>query len=388
MSEHQHLHFLACDRLLTDGELAFMRKQSGHADISRRAFVVEYDWGDFNGDAQAMLRRGYDVHLHYANFGIRRILIRLPAPPADPKTFDAYADLESIAWIPDQKKNRRGPGLFEIDLPDADAGTWDWLDDPEGIAAALPAVREGLLRGDLRPLYLGWLAAQGWHEAPPLPPVPAGMDPLPPELDALAEFYEIPPELIEAAAAQGPGAPPPGPDTVRARATAFADQLTPHQQRAIVTDLLTDDPTAVAARLRQRLRESTPTNAWPCTPDPRTRAELEQAARAVAARQTAIRQAAAEVKAREAERLAEKERLRRAGVTRKNPDAALRRIEKSIGTRSVKAYQRNINDLIAFRKALGPAAAPLITALAQRLNARDRRPVGLLKQMRDRGWVA
>ena len=55
-----------------------MRQQSSRAEITPWSFDNEYQYGDFRGDARNMLRRGYDIHLHYANFGIRKLLIQLP----------------------------------------------------------------------------------------------------------------------------------------------------------------------------------------------------------------------------------------------------------------------------------------------------------------------
>lgn len=88
MSEHQYVHFIAIDRPLKDKELAYMRQQSTRAEITPWEFTNEYHYGDFHGNAKEMLRRGYDMHVHYANFGIRRLLIRLPGGlPCDRKTF-------------------------------------------------------------------------------------------------------------------------------------------------------------------------------------------------------------------------------------------------------------------------------------------------------------
>ena len=78
MSEYQYIAFRAVDRPLTDKETAFAETQSSRAEISRWSFENEYHDGDFRGDPDKLLRGGYDVHLHYANFGIRRVLLRLP----------------------------------------------------------------------------------------------------------------------------------------------------------------------------------------------------------------------------------------------------------------------------------------------------------------------
>ena len=78
MSEFQYIGFRAIDGPVTEKNLAFMRRQSSRAEITPWSFDNEYHYGDFHGDAAAMLRRGYDFYLHYANFGTRTLMIRLP----------------------------------------------------------------------------------------------------------------------------------------------------------------------------------------------------------------------------------------------------------------------------------------------------------------------
>ena len=78
MSENQYIEFRAVDRPLTDSELKFAEKQSTRAQISRWSFQNEYHYGGFRGDVNGLLRRGYDVFLLYANFGIRTVAFRLP----------------------------------------------------------------------------------------------------------------------------------------------------------------------------------------------------------------------------------------------------------------------------------------------------------------------
>src|SRR5947208_3224444 len=102
MSEHQFVDFVAVDRPVSPKNLAFMRQQSTRAEISEWRFTNEYHFGDFRGNATAMLRRGYDVHLHYANFGIRRIMFRLPEGlPCEKGEFADYAVEPCLRWDPD-----------------------------------------------------------------------------------------------------------------------------------------------------------------------------------------------------------------------------------------------------------------------------------------------
>jgi hypothetical protein len=90
MSEHQYVVFRAIEGPVSAKNLEFMREQSSRAEITPWSFENEYHFGDFGGDEVEMLRRGYDLHLHYANFGIRKLMIRLPRGLPDAKAAKPY----------------------------------------------------------------------------------------------------------------------------------------------------------------------------------------------------------------------------------------------------------------------------------------------------------
>ncbi len=114
MSECQFIHFRALDGPLGDEQLALMERQSTRAHVTRWEFTNEYHFGDFRGDVKGMLRNGYDVHLHFANFGIRRLMFRLPAGlPCDQETFKAFVADDGMAWHADKE----GQGRYPRNLP-------------------------------------------------------------------------------------------------------------------------------------------------------------------------------------------------------------------------------------------------------------------------------
>src|SRR5262245_8301588 len=101
-----------------------MRRQSSRAEVTPWSFDNEYDFGDFRGDAAQMLRRGYDLHLHYANFGVRTLMVRLPVGLPDPAAAAPYFDDESPTFV----KDKRGPGGILTVEPFYEAGELDELD--------------------------------------------------------------------------------------------------------------------------------------------------------------------------------------------------------------------------------------------------------------------
>ena len=68
-SEYQYVAFRAIDAPVSEKNLSLHARQSSRAEITPWSFHNEYHYGDFRGNAKEMLRRGYDLHLHYANFG-------------------------------------------------------------------------------------------------------------------------------------------------------------------------------------------------------------------------------------------------------------------------------------------------------------------------------
>jgi len=78
----------------------------------------------------------------------------------------------------------------------------DW-EEVSGWMGSFAAVRNRMLRGDVRPLYLAWLFCVQQDEIDDEkkePVVPPGLQRLPVELQAMAEFLRIDDDLITAAA--------------------------------------------------------------------------------------------------------------------------------------------------------------------------------------------
>lgn len=277
MSEYQYVHFIAVDRLLTDKELEFMHEQSSRAEITRREFSNEYHFGDFHGKTEVMLRRGYDVHLHFANYGIRKIMLRFPnGLPFDDKLFRQYLPEDGVEWI----KDKQGPaGILSIQ-PDGDGASYDYLNDTDEITEALVQVRESMILGDLRPLYIAWLVCS-FDDESTVPPVPAGLADRTPAIDELCRFYELSPFLLDAAG-EVAGNAPAKQDTTTVKTWLAAKS--PSELSKMVEEILVGDATAVKSKWLVQVRESTPQTSWPVVPSSRTlgylivrESELQQA---------------------------------------------------------------------------------------------------------------
>jgi len=194
MSEYQYYEFRAVDRPLTDREQAELRKLSTRATITAYHFSNVYRWGRFKGPVDEMVERYFDAHLYVANWGTRRLVLRLPLRHFDSQRASPYLEENRL---PVRRTAEHVILRFAIDET--------WSDDiqGEGWLTSLLPLRQELLSGDFRSLYLGWLAraALGQLSADEEePPVPPGLRSLSSALTALVDFLLIPPELLEVAA--------------------------------------------------------------------------------------------------------------------------------------------------------------------------------------------
>ena len=121
--------------------------------------VNEYHWGNFKGDPSRLMEHYYDAHLYVANWGTRRLMLRLPGDLLDSDVLDDYCiDDQLSAWTTDE--------FVVLDfLSEDDAGEFEFDYATEALLSAIVGVRAELAVGDLRPLYLAWLAACSARES-------------------------------------------------------------------------------------------------------------------------------------------------------------------------------------------------------------------------------
>ncbi|GDY30465.1 hypothetical protein [Gandjariella thermophila] len=208
MSEYQYYEFVAVDRPLDPGEQAEVRSLSTRAEITATSFTNEYHWGNFRGDPVRMMEHYYDAHLYLANWGTRRLMLRLPLNLLDLDEVDPYCVGDLVdAWTTEDH--------LVLDLSSEDEDGDDIVVDPRGWLAGIIGVRAELATGDLRPLYLAWLAAYGTWERDesafgrdadddPEPPVPPGLRTLTAPQRALADFLRLDDDLLAVAAETSP----------------------------------------------------------------------------------------------------------------------------------------------------------------------------------------
>lgn len=249
MSEYQYYEFQALDRPLTPQEQKTLQNLSSRAQITPHRACFLYNYGDFGGDPEALLAKHFDAMLYIANWGTWQVMFRLPKALVDPEWFKPYEIEDAIAI-----STTSDHLILNIEIHEED-GMMNWIEGEGWLPRLLP-LREDLLAGDLRLLYLAWLRvcpnliAYGEDEDPIEPPLPPNLKQLTPSLKAFVELVELDPDLVAAAAEASPSQQPaPAPDLEE-----LLPRLTEAERQEFLLKLVRREP-HVDRQLINRLKE-------------------------------------------------------------------------------------------------------------------------------------
>lgn len=207
MSEYQRYEFMTCDRPLTRAQLEAVNTLSSHIEASTTHALIEYHWGDFKHDPIKVLHKFFDGFLYWANWGCPQLALRFPHGILSKKIAEGYDLEEFVTFTSHADYDILDIHFSETEPPD------EWIDYELG---SLISIRDELMEGDLRAIYIVWLAAQcmlGSYDeeeeyevyAPPVPPALATCTAA---QQTLAELLQVPQELLDAAAQHSQAAPP------------------------------------------------------------------------------------------------------------------------------------------------------------------------------------
>ena len=261
MSEYEYYEFRALDRPLTTGDQHELRAISSRATITNRSFTNYYSFGSFMGDPDEFMERWFDLHLYFANWGTRVVKIRMPVSRIPKETLHRFVrGLDGVEyWY-------SGDNLIltvtrEIDDDEDDS----WMLDQLQLLADLAPLRDDLIGGDYRLLYLAWLMGldDGAYQDDVPEPMP-GIGPLTPALAAFAEFFRIDPDLVAVAAERPAASEAATSDDAQAVIAALPeDAKTALLIRALDRDPLLASDLAALVRTSVALKSGTPDGARP-----------------------------------------------------------------------------------------------------------------------------
>src|SRR5216683_2285400 len=326
MSEYQYYEFQAIDRPLDQAAQQALRAISSRARITATSFTNHYEWGDLKADPRDLVARWFDLHLYLANWGSRRLIMRLPKRLLNRKDIDPF--LWQIDWV---EILTSGDSLV-FDMSRYELEPDDYSDDGSGWLAALAPLRSDVLAGDFRLFYLLWLAAveDGVVADDEIEPM-RGIGSLTGALEAFANFFVIDPDLVQAAAELEADEAAISEDDMRRVLAAISERDKTELLRRVA-----EGDAHVGAELKKRLRNQRAG----VSAQRRTVGMLRGRAQAIAeARERALAERLEAERRRQAKE-AEKARRVRLDAIKQRGASVWREVEEEIERRNASSYDR------------------------------------------------
>ena len=402
MSEYQYYEFLAIDRPLSAKEIAYVRTLSRRVEPTPTHATFTYSYGDFPGDPLALLAKHYDALFYLANWGSKQLAFRFPRAAVDQDALKPY-----YYGVEEIELTTTGEHVI-LNIAFQEEGGYDWIEG-EGQLTSLAPLRDDIMRGDLRALYLAWLASaarggvegmeddeefddeefddeerdeaegddeegNGDEEGDDLiePPVPPGLGQLTGPLQAFIEFFEIDQDLVAAAAIGSP--PLTAVDEPIAR---WVPLLSEAERNAFLVRAARGEH--IGAELLRRLRAAggTPRSTPPAAPRRTFAAIVEASEELGRQRQERERQEAERARLAKLEALAKREEQ----VWTQVPDLLAKRTAS--GYEEAVAHLVELRDLAVHRKQraafdarLRQVIAPYATSTALQRRLREKKLMG------------
>ncbi len=251
MSEYQRYEFMTSDRPLTRVQLDAVNALSSHIEASSTHALIEYHWGDFKHDPIDVLHKFFDGFLYWANWGSPQLALRFPHGILPVDLIDGY-DLDDFVTF----TQHTDFDILDIQFGEME-GPDEWIEYELG---SLIAIRDELMEGDLRALYIVWLASQNMRgsydedeeedDEISVPAVPPAFGTLTAAQQALAELLQVPEELLVATARHSKAAMSSTGDDV----AAWVKLLPPDRHNDYLVRLARNEP-GLSRLLIKELRE-------------------------------------------------------------------------------------------------------------------------------------
>jgi len=250
LSEYQYYEFQAVGHALDEQAMSDLRAITSRARITSTSLVNVYHFGDFKGDTHRLLDRYFDAFLYVANWGTRRLMFKFPRSIFDETTVKQYCALDAL------RSRITTQNIILEFCSDNEEG--DDFEEGDGWLGSLITLWSDLLAGDMRSLYLAWLAGvQSQHaedfEDAKEPLVPPGLKNLSAPLQRLADFLRLDLDLVEVASQASSGI-----DSSSLSPQKLADwvaRLPEHVKSRCIVRLMQGETSSVAHELRKQFRE-------------------------------------------------------------------------------------------------------------------------------------
>ena len=249
-----------------------VNRLSSHIDVTSTRAQVDYSWGDFKHDPLDVLAEYFDAYLYIANWGSRELAFRFPQDLLQVEAIQPYLVRDYVTL-----EQRKGHWILAFDMADEDDG-FDWI-EPGSNLSDFASLREDILRGDYRVLYVACLRAMEILSAYEVdedelePPVPAGLAKLTAPLQTFVNWSGVDAQLLKAAQKDSPAAQSAAHPPSETDWKAGINQLSREECESFLLRLVADEA-HLSLALRRRLTQEIGSQPLNPSVSQRTLAEL------------------------------------------------------------------------------------------------------------------
>lgn len=249
MSEYQYYHFQVLDQPLNEQQMRELRAISTRAEITPTSFINTYNFGDLKADSRELMRTYFDAHVYVANWGTHRFMLKIPRGLLDLETAELYCGECLDMYVGKEHV------ILDFVSQDDSGDYYDDWDAGEGWMASLLPLREEIMQGDIRALYVAWLAGVWEEDETEEPPIPPGIRQLSGPSQQLARFLRLDEHLLQAAVQGDTQTGPVGPS--REEMATWVTNVPAAEKDALLVALLAADTDlrSRAAHMRQRFQQ-------------------------------------------------------------------------------------------------------------------------------------
>jgi hypothetical protein len=244
--EYQYYEFQAIDRPLTKADRDYVQSLSSRVRPTATRAVFSYSYADFRGSPLSVLEKCFDAMLYMANWGSYQLAFRFPKSAVNVPALESYC-IDNIIEVSIASKYV----ILNIEIHEEEGGSW--IEEDNNWLSRLIPLRQAILQGDYRILYLAWLQAAAvsayLEDDAQEPPIPANLQRLDDPLQSFVDWLQIDPDLIAVAAGLSP--------TQKELKEPFEDwisALSDKEKTKLLLEIVTGD-SAIAVQLQARLRQ-------------------------------------------------------------------------------------------------------------------------------------
>lgn len=145
--------------------------------------------------------------LYFTNWGTRQLMFRLPLAMVDMAALRRYA--YQTQWGESYLQIKEEDGYCLIDCRQHDEEGGDWMNEDDYDPGDLAVIRDNIIHGDYRALYLFWaslslVSDEDGDDALLPPPVPAGLQQPTGAIDTFMDFLQISDDVLTTAQSVSP----------------------------------------------------------------------------------------------------------------------------------------------------------------------------------------